>query len=202
MPRTGGGIIVDIGTGDGRFAYQQARVNPDKFYLGIDVNPAPLEKISEKAHRKAGKGGAPNVLFVHAAIEDLPDELSAVADEVHIHFPWGSLLHAVLTGDKTVLAGLRRICAMDALLEVIIGLDPQRDRSELARLGILDLTEQYLREELLPSYARAGFDLRETGVLSAGEWPCLDTTWAKRLRISPSRCLYYIISRAARAVRS
>jgi ubiquinone/menaquinone biosynthesis C-methylase UbiE len=76
-------VIVDIGTGDGRFVYQCARENPNKFYIGIEPNVRPLEKISEKIHRKPDKGGAPNVLFVQAAVEALPSELNAIADEVH-----------------------------------------------------------------------------------------------------------------------
>ena len=50
-------MIIDIGTGDGRFVYQSARRNPNKFYIGIDPNTRPLTKISEKIHRKPAKGG-------------------------------------------------------------------------------------------------------------------------------------------------
>lgn len=61
---TGQGVIIDIGTGDGRFVYHSVRRNPNKFYIGIDPNTRPLEKISEKIHRKTAKGGAPNALFI------------------------------------------------------------------------------------------------------------------------------------------
>jgi hypothetical protein len=53
-------VIIDIGTGDGRFVYRSVRRNPNKFYIGIDPNVRPLEKISEKIHRKPNKGGAPS----------------------------------------------------------------------------------------------------------------------------------------------
>lgn len=43
--------------------------------IGVDANPRPLGKVSERIHRKPTKGGLPNVLFVQAAIEDLPSEL-------------------------------------------------------------------------------------------------------------------------------
>jgi tRNA G46 methylase TrmB len=52
---TGDGVVIDIGTGDGRFVYQSARQNPKKFYIGIDPNVRPLEKISEKIYRKPSK---------------------------------------------------------------------------------------------------------------------------------------------------
>ena len=66
---TGEGIVLDIGTGDGFFVYNSARQNPKKFYIGIDANSRPLEKISEKIHRRASKGGLPNVLFIQSAVE-------------------------------------------------------------------------------------------------------------------------------------
>ncbi len=116
--------MIDIGTGDGRFVSAAARANPNKFYIGIDANVKPLEKPSMKATRKPSKGGLPNALFVQAAIEDLPDELDGIADEIHIHFPWGSLLKAVATGDEAVLASLRRISAPECMLEIVIGIDP------------------------------------------------------------------------------
>ncbi|HKE58707.1 MAG TPA: class I SAM-dependent methyltransferase, partial [Pyrinomonadaceae bacterium] len=133
-PLTGEGVIIDLGTGDGLFVYQSARQNPNKLYIGIDANARPLEKISEKIHRKPAKGGLPNVLFLQSSVEDLPTELDAVADEIHVHFPWGSLLRAVATADTSVLQNLRRICAPEALLEIVIGLDSERDQTEIERL--------------------------------------------------------------------
>ncbi len=194
---TGEGVIIDIGTGDGLFVYQCARQNPKKFYIGIDANPRPLEKISEKIHRKPAKGGSPNVLFIQSAVEDLPSELDGIADEVHVHFPWGSLLRAVATGDNVVLQNLRRVCSSEALLEVVIGLDPGRDRSEMERLGIEPISMAYMDSILVPNYRAAGFETVERGMIPASEWPKIQTSWAKRLKGGVSRSLIYIIARAA-----
>ena len=193
---TGEGIVIDIGTGDGLFVYRLARENPKKFYIGIDANTRPLEKVSEKIHRKPSKGGLPNVLFLQAAVEDLPAELNGVADVVHVHFPWGSLLRAMALGDKAALDNLRRICAADALLEVVIGLDPERDSGEMKRLGAPSLTAAYMDAVLLPNYRAAGFEILDTGSLPASQWPTLHTSWAKRLQGNLNRTLTYIIARA------
>jgi predicted RNA methylase len=195
-PPTGEGIIIDIGTGDGRFVYRSARQNPKKFYIGIDANPRPLEKISEKIHRKPSKGGLPNVIFIQSAVEDLPSELDGIADEVHVHFPWGSLLGALATGDRVVLDNLRRICSTDAALEVVIGLDTVRDVAEIERLGLQDISITYIDSILVPNYRDAGFEIVEKGLISASEWPALETSWAKRLATSVNRPLVYIIARA------
>ena len=194
---TGEGVIIDIGTGDGRFVYQSARRNPNKFYIGIDPNTRPLEKISEKIHRKPAKGGAPNVLFIQSAVEDLPAELNGVANEVHVHFPWGSLLRAVATGDVAVLKNLRRVCAVGALMEVVIGIDPVRDQTEIARLAITPLSLDFIDNVLVTNYAAAGFEIVERGILSPSEWPHLETSWAKRLQGNEQRTITYLIARAA-----
>lgn len=187
--------MIDIGTGDGLFVYQCARQNPNKFYVGIDANPRPLEKISEKIYRKPSKGGLSNVLFIQSSVEDLPTDLDGVADEVHIHFPWGSLLRAVAVGDQAILANLRRICSSEGILEVVIGLDPERDRSEIGRLELQPLSLQYIDSTLAPKYLDAGFEILERGMLPPGEWPRLHTSWAKRLKGSARRSIVYIIAR-------
>jgi 16S rRNA (adenine(1408)-N(1))-methyltransferase len=188
-------VIIDVGTGDGLFVYQSARQNPEKFFIGVDANPRPLEKVSERIHRKPAKGGLPNALFVQAAVEDLPSELDGVADEVLVHFPWGSLLRATATGDQEVLTNLRQICSPGALLKVVIGLDPDRDRSEVERLGLPPTSLSYIDSALVPRYREADFEVLERGLLPASDWEKLQTSWAKRLRGRSNRSVFYIIAR-------
>jgi 16S rRNA (adenine(1408)-N(1))-methyltransferase len=195
LPPTGG-VVIDIGTGDGRFVYQSARHNPQKFYIGIDPNPEPLESISRKIHRKPAKGGLSNVLFLQTAVETLPPELDGVADEVHIHFPWGSLLRAVATGDEAVLGGLWRICAPGALLEIIIGLDSERDQSTVGTLGLEPLTNEFLEQTLIPRYEARGFEVLNKGAFAPSDWPRLETSWARRLQGGAGRTLIFLIARA------
>lgn len=194
---TGEGVVVDIGTGDGRFVYRSALLNPNKFFIGIDANAAALEKISMKATRKPAKGGLPNVLFVQAAVENLPGELDGAADEIHIHFPWGGLLRAVAAGESEILRALRRICAPDCLLEIVIGIDERRDRSEIERLALPELTDEYLEKILIPKYEEAGFRHLESGRLASSEWPRFETSWARRLQGGADRKVIFLIFTAA-----
>lgn len=188
--------MLDIGTGDGRFVYQSARRNPDKFFIGVDPSTEALAKISQKIYRKPAKGGLPNVLFLQAAIENLPAELDEVADEIHIHFPWGSLLRAVALGEMSLLGNLRRLCAPHCLLEIVIGLDPQRDCTEVERLGLPILTRRYLETVLPERYRLAGFEVLETGQLSPSDWPHLETSWARKLSGNADRQVVYLVARA------
>ena len=193
---TAEGVVVDIGTGDGRFVYRSAQENPNNFYIGIDANTKPLEKISMKATRKTSKGGLPNVLFVQAAVENLPEELNETADEIHIHFPWGSLLRAVILGDESVLQSLRRICAPDCLVEIVIGIDEERDKSEIERLELPQLSPNYLEDVLIPKYETAGFEILEKGILSSSDWSKLETSWARKLQGSFNRKVICLILEA------
>lgn len=188
--------MIDIGTGDGRFVSAAARANPKKFYIGVDANAKPLEKPSMKATRKPAKGGLTNAMFVQAAIEDLPEEFDGSADEIHIHFPWGSLLRAVATGDVEILKSLRRISAPGCLLEIVIGTDPVRDKAELERLDIPELTPIILHSYLIPKYIASGFKLVDHGRLDPARWSKLDTSWARKLQGNTSRKVIYLVFEA------
>jgi 16S rRNA (adenine(1408)-N(1))-methyltransferase len=196
LPRTGEGIVIDIGTGDGRFVSAMAKRAPNKFFIGIDANVKPLEKPSMKATRKPEKGGLPNAMFVQAAVEDLPEELDGVADEIHIHFPWGSLLRAVANGDAALLRSLRRVAGENCLLEIVIGIDPERDKAELSRLEVPDLGNSRVLTELMEKYARCGFIIKGYGELERIDWAALETSWARRLQGNKDRRVFSLTGKA------
>jgi len=189
-------VTLDIGTGDGRFVYRSARCNPSQFFVGIDANTRPLQKISQKICRTPAKGGAPNALFIQASVENLPDELNGIANEVHVHFPWGSLLRAVALGELNELEGIRRVCTNNAILKLTIGLDGQRDSSEIHRLGLQPLSPDFLTGELQERYLAARFAIIEHTCIPPADWPGLETSWAKRLRSEDTRKITYLQARA------
>jgi 16S rRNA (adenine(1408)-N(1))-methyltransferase len=181
------GIVLDIGTGDGRFVSTHAKANRDKFYIGIDANAKPLEKLSMKATRKPTKGGLPNAIFVQAAVEDLPVELDGIATEIHLNFPWGSLLRAVAVGDPAILRTLHRIGTPPCALEIVIGIDPVRDCGELDRLNIPDMKLEYVDTDLRKAFADAGFSIKTQRELALVEWPSIETSWARKLSGNDNR---------------
>jgi tRNA G46 methylase TrmB len=84
-------VTIDLGTGDGRLPYVLARDTPDRLFVGIDANAAGLCRFSGRADRER----LGNLVYVRAAAESLPSELTVVADRVKVILPWGSLLAAV-----------------------------------------------------------------------------------------------------------
>lgn len=175
------GVVLDIGTGDGRFVSSRAKSDPERFYIGIDANAKQLEKLSMKATRKPAKGGLPNAMFVQAAAEDLPEELNGIASEIYVNFPWGSLLRAVATGEPTVLGSIYNILKPSGSLTVTIGVDPIRDQAELERLGIPKIDIAYIEANLRTAYQELGLVMTEVGELTMPEWSKIETSWARKL---------------------
>lgn len=100
-------------------------------------------------------------------------------------------------GDEAILRNLRTMCADEALLSVVVGIDAERDRSELARLRLPALDADYLRLVLPARYASAGFELVKTESLTGAALSELQTSWAKRLKAGSSRSFVRIVARAA-----
>jgi 16S rRNA (adenine(1408)-N(1))-methyltransferase len=65
-------VVVDVGTGDGRFAYNHAKSHPDVLVFGLDANRENLVKLSARALRRPERGGVPNVIFAAAVAERPP----------------------------------------------------------------------------------------------------------------------------------
>ena len=78
--------MVDAGTGDGRYPLHVARTRTDTFAIGLDASADMLAH----AARHAARDRLPNLLLLREPVESLA--LEQIADEVTVHFPWGSLL--------------------------------------------------------------------------------------------------------------
>ncbi len=105
-------ILLDLGTGDGRFVDAMARQHPDMLAVGLDACREPLAERSRRAPH--------NAVFVIANALDLPGELDGRATRITIKFPWGSLLAALLAGDSRLIDRLGTLARPGARLEVRI----------------------------------------------------------------------------------
>lgn len=178
--------------------YRSALANPATLFIGIDANPAPLRKISIKAERKLARLETPNAIYVQASAEELPEELQGVASDIHINFPWGSLLRATLLPDTRFLKSLRALIRREGgSLSIITGIDPVRDRAELDRLGMPLPDVGYLTERLVPAYSDNGFLFDGKVDLSVAEVRSVGTTWARKLASGGSRSVFRLRFSAA-----
>jgi hypothetical protein len=136
------------------------------------------------------------VVYVRAAVEELPAELAGVAERVTIVLPWGSLLAAVARPSVPVLRRVRGLCRSEARLSVVLSVSA-RDRAEATRLGLPPLDGEDLATQLSGGYGEAGFALTAVRPLTLDElvrWP---STWARRLAHGRPRSVFQIDARTA-----
>jgi len=97
--------------------------------IGVDASAAAMGGSSRRAARPIRKGGLPNALFVVAAAERPPAELCAVAAEITILFPWGSLLRGALALEDAhgAAAGIALLVAPGGVVRALVSVNP-RDR--------------------------------------------------------------------------
>src|SRR3972149_3526249 len=98
-------VVIDLGAGDGRFAYESARNDAASVYVAVDPDAAALAAYAFRACRKPARGGVANAHFV-VAVAALPAPLHALADLVCVNFPWGGLLRGLLQPETAVLRAL------------------------------------------------------------------------------------------------
>lgn len=177
-----GGLVVDLGTGDGKHVLAEARRRPDALIVGLDAGPDAMRRTAARAAAKPAKGGLPNAVFVWGAVEQLPAELAGITD-VHSLMPWGSLLRAFVTPDDAVLGAIAGRCVAGAPFLVTLNLHAWRP--PVPEVGdSAEPTRQSVGAELADAYARAGWTLASADYLDAGQIAELGTSWTKRLGAS------------------
>lgn len=186
------GIIVDIGTGDGKFVYELAKEYPDRLIIGIDPSHGSLEQISAKIYRKPQKGGLKNALFVISGVEDLPEELNSVANQVFINFPWSSLLKGIVLVEDKTFEAIKRICQKGASIDIVFGYDKEAEGNKTEELSLPELTDDYIENEMRRKLENKGFSLEQARLLSDEDIKNYPSSWAKRLSFGKERYFYYL----------
>jgi 16S rRNA (adenine(1408)-N(1))-methyltransferase len=139
------------------------------------------------ASRRAARGGAlPNALFVVAAAESLPRELDGFAEEITIHFPWGSLLRGLLRADLVIVGGLTAVTKPGASVTMLLSVT---DRDRLDGLETLDGPAI---EELTRRLAPFGLRSTEARPASRDDIDAAHSSWSKRLAAGGSRAVWLV----------
>jgi 16S rRNA (adenine(1408)-N(1))-methyltransferase len=199
-PRLGGRrVLIDVGAGDGRYVYETARGDPAALYIGLDPDAAALSSYAFRAGRKPARGGIDNVIYVVAALEQLPDELAGVADTVRVNFPWAGLLRGVIRPEPDALAALRRLSRPDGRIEIVLTYDVEHDKAALEGEALPTLDERYIEETLRPAYRAAGIEVESARRLSRDEALAIPSTWGRRLLHGRPRSVFLIVASASGA---
>ena len=177
------GLVLDVGTGDGKHVLAEARRRPDTLIVGLDASAEAMRRAAARAAAKPGRGGSANALFVWAPVERLPTEVEGVT-EVHALMPWGSLLRALVAPDEAVLSAIAKLCASAATFLITLNLRAWRPPVPEVG-GTAEPTPEWAMSELARGYARAGWRLDRASYLDEAQIAGLATSWTKRLGAQP-----------------
>lgn len=157
-------VILDLGTGDGRYVRFLADRNPQWFVIGVDSCRENLREYSRL--------NLQNAIFVIASAQELPREFSGLISHITINFPWGSLLTSLLEGDAAFLNGLSSIAKQNVEIDILL------NSGALTEVGRnLDSGTQIIYE----NFTQYGWNLKRPNRLDNHELCKVPTTWAKRL---------------------
>jgi 16S rRNA (adenine(1408)-N(1))-methyltransferase len=178
-------VHIDIGTGSGRFVLKNALRNPECLFIGVDPVAAQITENAVKVQKQRLR----NALFAVASVEELPPELTGIADAVTVCLPWGSLRDGVVKADPVVLNGLSGMGKPGAAVTIWVGYDERREAAEMEERGLPGLTAEYFKG-LKEGYQAAWIELLRVSVLGNTELREMESDWAKRLSYGQPRKIY------------
>lgn len=181
-------VHIDIGTGDGRFVFKNAIRHQDGLFIGVDPSQAQLEKYSKKAL----KTKVTNCLFVLGSIELLPEELFGLATKVTVILPWGSLLSSIALPNSEAPKKLYDLLKESGELEILFGYAHETEPSEVDRLGLENLSLEYVKANVVPNFLNVGFQGVTISPLQKETLKNFDSTWSKKLSFGQERPLFHL----------
>ena len=185
-------VTIDLGTGDGRFVYQNALENPSNFYIGIDPAASQMEDYSKKSLKRKLE----NLVYVVVSIEHLDTDLNGLADELYVNLPWGSLLFLLMSGDDDTYSKISNLLKKGGTLNIILGYSKESEPGETQRLGLEEINEEVLKDKIINGFEKVGLKNTKLQLLETAKLREFKTSWAKKLTFGKSRPLYYLSFRA------
>ena len=164
--------MVDAGTGDGRYPLHVARTRADTLAIGLDASADALSH----AARRAVRHPQPNLVLLREPLESVP--LESFADEVTIHFPWGSLLRGALAEDDRVFDAICRLPQRGGALTLLVSLTARDGRAPLTTVDVARMSR---------AYRARGLALVEHRPIAPADVDAAHSTWGKRLSVGATR---------------
>lgn len=174
-------VVYDLGTGNGKFAYEIALKEPRTLVIGIDPVMENLGEYAKKFHKSIAKRDHPNLLFLIDSVESIDSRLAGTADDIYVNFPWGSLLEGIAKGEAPILNQISKLGKQGSLLHVAFSYSSIHETAEVTRRALPQLTDEYFKEVLEPRYKLAGISIDQHILLDDEGLHSIGTFWAKTL---------------------
>jgi len=149
-----------------------ARARADTLTIGLDASADALAYAARRAVRER----LPNLLLLREPLESLA--LESFADELTIHFPWGSLLRGALAEERGVFEAICRLPRPGGLLTLAFSVIARDGRAPLSTSDIA----RVIRE-----YRWSGFTLVEDRAVGRSDVAAARSSWGKRLDVGGRR---------------
>lgn len=178
-------VHVDLGTGDGKFIYRQAKQFPQIYFVGVDLHPETMSYFSWKMSRKPSRGGGIyNATFLCSALGDLPSSLTQFANSISVNYPWGSLLSDLVIPTSSALMKISNLAKQEGSLEILLNYAVFQNSTYAKSLKLPSMDEAYIRSHLYPTYRSHGIRLTSHEVQStAGN----KSSWGQKLTLGGQR---------------
>jgi 16S rRNA (adenine(1408)-N(1))-methyltransferase len=174
-------FVIDLGTGDGRFALRTARKRPRSLVIGIDAVQETMADVARRAAAKPSRGGVPNALFLVASAEALPEPLRGRGSLLTVNYPWGSLLRTLALPDPGGMRAVIGLLHPAGDLVALLNASVTDDRDYGERLGLPPLDDAHVSGRLVPGWQESGLEGVSWRRLEPDEEPSHHTTWGRRL---------------------
>jgi 16S rRNA (adenine(1408)-N(1))-methyltransferase len=159
-------IILDLGTGDGKFAFHYAEKFPTNFVIGLD---SCRENLQEYSREKL-----PNLLYVIANAQSLPYELSGMISHISINFPWGSLLAGLLIGGSNLM------CELESITQPNTTIDIRLNGGAMSEMGIcLEAGASQIQEKM----REVGWQIKNPSLMKISDLKKFPSTWSRRIAV-------------------
>ena len=164
-------ILIDLGTGDGRYVRCRAEQHKERFFIGVDACRDNLRANSRRI--------LPNALFIIADAQALPTELNGLASHVTINFPWGSLLESLLSSEDSLISRLLSATRPFARMDIHLNAEA---------LVTAGWTLESGADQIECIVNTVGWRTKSHSWMDAHLLRSFPTTWAKRLAFGRDPC--------------
>jgi 16S rRNA (adenine(1408)-N(1))-methyltransferase len=149
-----------------------ARARADTLTIGLDASADALAYAARRVVRER----LPNLVLLREPVENLA--LASVADEVTVHFPWGSLLRGALAEDERVLEAICRLPRPGGVLTVMLSVTARDGRAPLDDGDFARVRRAYRSRGLVLAGHRA---------VTRADVDDAASSWGKRLDVGGTR---------------